>query len=201
MRKRDVAYIISALGLILVLALILRAQTSLPFPAPSTAIPGPTLIGGYNGGTGPAIFDAFRSFRAANAYPADGTVFATVGAHIAEKGPRWSASNNPTVGTQAVATIAAGGAGVQHVVDCIIWSAFATTAPSLSGVQVVVVDGSTNIIVVGLAVPASTGLLLGPQGLCGLNLVGTANTSMSVAFGAAVTNLSESVTITGYNIN
>jgi hypothetical protein len=51
------------------------------------------------------------------------------------------------------------------------------------------------------AISAVTGQNVAPFSVCGLNLVGTTNTAMTLEFQALLTNLIESVSISGYNVN
>lgn len=126
------------------------------------------------------------------------------GAAITEKGPRWSVSSSPAAGSQATASKAAGGAGVRHVADCISFSASAATAPVATALSVNLRDGATGagtvIWTYTTAAAASTGELVLPHSICGLAVVGTANTAMTVEFSAGLANLVEAVNITGYDV-
>jgi hypothetical protein len=59
----------------------------------------------------------------------------------------------------------------------------------------------TTLWILNFAVPASTGQL-GPNtaGLCGLNLVGSPNTAMTLEFTAGVASVTENITLTGFDI-
>ncbi len=78
----------------------------------------------------------------------------------------WIATSTPTAGTQATASKAAGAAGVTHVVDCIAFSAGATTAPTLTKLNVNLRDGASgagNILASWtVVIPASTGQVVAP---------------------------------------
>lgn len=120
-------------------------------------------------------------------------------------GPRWSVTSAPAVSTVASASKAAGGAGVKHVADCISFSAGATSAPALTKLQVNLRDGATGAGTIVLqkivVIPAATGQSVAAHSVCGLNIVGTANTAMTLEFSALLTNLFEEVSLTGYDVN
>jgi hypothetical protein len=126
-----------------------------------------------------------------------------VGAAVTERSSRWSVIHNPAVSTQATASIAAEG-GVRHVADCVAFSAASTSAPALTFLTVNLRDGATAAGTViwsyQLAAPNSTGQNIGPYTVCGLNLVGTTNTAMTAEFSSLLTNLVESVSLSGWNI-
>jgi hypothetical protein len=126
-----------------------------------------------------------------------------VGAGLVEKSSRWSVVSNPAVSNQATASIAAEG-GVRHVADCVAFSAASTTAPSLTALTVNLRDGATGAGTViwsyQLAAANATGQNVTPFSTCGLNLVGTTNTALTLEFSALLTNLVESVSLSGYNV-
>jgi hypothetical protein len=132
------------------------------------------------------------------------TARSIVGVALFDKPGRWSVFSSPAAGSQGTASIAAE-AAVRHVVDCISFSASAVVAPALTAGTVNLRDGATGagtvLMAWSVAIPAATGQSVAPFGLCGLNLVGTTNTAMTLEFAGALANLSESVSITGYNIN
>jgi len=161
-------------------------------------------------GIAPIIFnnttwDRFRSASLSN-FPLATTLTArnSIGAATTEKGSRWMVISNPAAGSQATASIAAE-ASVRHVVDCIAFSAAATTAPALTALTVNVRDGATGagtiIWTYQVAIAAATGQSVAPHSICGLNLTGTTNTAMTLEFSAALANLIESVSISGFNVN
>jgi hypothetical protein len=114
-----------------------------------------------------------------------------IGAQLSEKGSRWSVISNPAAGSQATASIAAE-ASVRHVVDCIAFSAASTTAPVLTALTVNVRDGATGAGTIiwtnQVVIPAGTGQNVAPMNFCGLNLVGTTNTAMTLEFSASLAN-------------
>lgn len=132
------------------------------------------------------------------------TARSAVGVQMTEKGGRWAVFHNPAASSQATISIAAE-AAVRHVADCVSFSAVATTAPALTALTVQLRDGGTGAGTVlqqwQVLAPAATGQAVLPFGLCGLNLVGTTNTAMTLEFSALLTNLIESVNLTGYNVN
>jgi hypothetical protein len=156
---------------------------------------------GYNGST----LDTQR-----NASLANDTVSTTltarnsIGAQLTEKGSRWTVIHNPAANSQATASIASE-ASVRHVVDCVSFSAGATTAPALTALTVNIRDGAsgagTIIWTYQVIIPAATGQSVAPHSICGLNLVGTTATAMTAEFSAGLTSLIESVSISGYNVN
>jgi hypothetical protein len=125
-----------------------------------------------------------------------------VGAAIHEKGARWQVHNANT-GTAASATEAAGASGVRHVADCISFAASAgSSAASAAGfVDISIEDGATVIwqLLLGIGTGTDAQLIL-PTTFCGLNLIGTAATSMTVLFSGSATNLGESVVLTGFDV-
>jgi hypothetical protein len=159
-------------------------------------------MGGFDG----TNWDRYRTTSLAN-FPTAETLTARnqIGVREAEKGSRWSVFSNPAVSTQASASIAAE-AAVRHVVDCIAFSAANTTA--IGAAQLLVVnlrDGATGagtvIWTYELFLAVGPGQGVPVQHICGLNLAGTTNTAMTLEFSALVTNLVESVSISGYNVN
>jgi len=127
-----------------------------------------------------------------------------VGAEISEHGPRWNTVSAPAASSQATASKAAGGAGVRHVADCVSFSGGATTAPALTQLTINLRDGATGAGTVlwshTVVIPASTGQSVLPFSACGLGLIGSANTAMTVEFSASLTNLFENVSLSGYDV-
>jgi hypothetical protein len=126
------------------------------------------------------------------------------GAALAEKGPRWSVVSGPAVSLQATASKAAGAAGVRHVCDCVTVSAGASTAPAAATELTINLrdgaSGAGTVIWSTEITAAATAANHGNVPLCGLNLIGTAATAMTLEFGALLTNEFESVTLTGYDV-
>lgn len=93
--------------------------------------------------------------------------------------------------------------GGRHVLDCVGWSAGATTAPALTAVSINIRDGATGAGTVRhsyqIVVPATAGQLVTPFHVCGLHIVGSNNTALTVEFSAGVANLLETVNMGGYD--
>jgi hypothetical protein len=127
-----------------------------------------------------------------------------VGAAIMERSSRWSVIHNPAAGTQAVASIAAEG-GVRHVADCISFSGGSTTAPALTALTVNLRDGATGAGTIiwthEIVISNATGQNVAPFSTCGLQLVGTTNTAMTLEYSAGLANLLEAVSVSGVNVN
>lgn len=126
-----------------------------------------------------------------------------VGGAVSERSSRWSVVSAPAVSNQATASIAAEGS-VRHVADCVTFSGGSTTAPALTNLTVNLRDGATGAGTViaswQVTVSNATGQNVAPFSACGLNLVGTTNTAMTAEYSLLLTNLLESVTLTGYNV-
>lgn len=126
-----------------------------------------------------------------------------IGAQITEKGPRWSVISSPGAGVKASASQAAGAAGVRHVADCLTVSAGTSTAPTATILTINLRDGASGagtILWQTQIAAAATAAQHGNLAVCGLNLIGTAATAMTLEFGALLTNENESVTLTGYDV-
>lgn len=116
-------------------------------------------------------------------------------------GNGFSIFSNPAAGSQATAGQAAGGTGIKNVATMVCFSAASTTAPVLTFLTVNLRDGATGAGTIKwtmqLAIPASTGQNVGP--FCTpVNVVGSANTAMTLEFSASLANLQESVSLQGY---
>ena len=126
-----------------------------------------------------------------------------VGAAVTERSARWSVVSNPAAGSQASASIANEGS-VRHVADCLAFSAGSTSAPSLTALTVNLRDGATGAGTIlwthEVVVTAATGQNIAPFATCGLNLVGTTNTAMTLEFSASLANLVEAASLSGFNV-
>lgn len=125
---------------------------------------------------------------------------AIVTENLSQKG-NWSANNVPATATQATVTKAAGGAGVKHVCNSIT-ATIACGSTAQAPVFVYLRDGASGVGTIiwaaAIAAPAN-----GVGGVCisDLNIVGSANTAMTLEFSAAgVTSSQEAVTLSGYDI-
>lgn len=126
------------------------------------------------------------------------------GVQLVENGARWVINSQPAVSTQATASKAAA-AGIRHVCDTISFSAMNTTAIAAAAqVQVNLRDGATGVGTVlwscQLFIGLGPGQLVPPFSFKGLNLIGSVNTAMTLEFSALVTNLFESVTASGFDV-
>lgn len=128
------------------------------------------------------------------------------GAAIQTRPGEWAASSNPGVNAQASASQAAGGAGVRHVCTSVSFSvASDATAPAATQLVVNLRDGATGAGTVKeswtVAIPAAAGAFAS-FGLSGLNIVGSANTAMTLEFAAAGgAHTYEACNIAGYDVS
>lgn len=162
-------------------------------------------MGGYsfNGTT----WDRRRNASLAD-FPASSTTTGrnSIGAAIAEKGSRWSVVSAPAAASAASASIALE-SSVRHVADCVSFSATASAAITTQSWTLVIRDGATGagtVIWEYLVNPVSTGTgaqSVQAHSICGLNLVGTTGTAMTAEFSAGVANVSQAVSLSGYNVN
>ncbi len=181
-----------------------------------TTVTGAAALGDTSGNpTAPLIGSAEMLWDTAQWARHKGTALATfptaqtltsrniVGGAVSERSSRWSVVSAPAVSTQATASIAAEGS-VRHVADCVTFSGGSTSAPALTNLTVNLRDGATGAGTViaswQVTVSNATGQNVAPFAACGLNLVGTTNTAMTAEYSLLLTNLLESVTLTGWNI-
>lgn len=113
---------------------------------------------------------------------------------------RWTIVDVPATGSQATATKAAGSSNTHHVLECLGFSAADILAPTLSFVEVEVLDGVTVVWSYGVTFTAIAGNEIQPFTACGLGITGSAATVMTVEFSAGVTNVAETIMATGYDI-
>ena len=122
---------------------------------------------------------------------------------VVEKGARWTQISAPAAAAQATTSKAAGAAGVRHVADCVTIALSAIAAPTATAVSVNLRDGATGAGTViwtqTLAAPASTGNFA-TTSICGLNLIGSSATAMTLEFSAGIASVSESVALSGYDV-
>jgi hypothetical protein len=165
--------------------------------ADGSATAGNPLYVGGNDGTNA------KAFKVASA--ANNTSTIQTGVMLHEKGARWSVSSVTGSNTQASASKAAGAAGVRHVADCVQFSAESTAAIAASQDDVLLRDGATgagtvlvqwrNAIVSAAAAQIGQALTF-----CGLSLVGSSATAMTLEYANGVTNVLMSVTLSGYDV-
>lgn len=152
-------------------------------------------MGGFNGTT----WDRYRTASVTNFALAN-----SIGARITERGGRWSMTNSPAGGVQAVATKAAGAAGVKHVLDTVCFGAQSSAAVVAVVNSVAVLDGATELWrwSAPAVVAAAAGAYINPP-FCvsGLQLIGTAATAMTVQYNAATAGVNQTVSATGYDVN
>lgn len=164
------------------------------FANPSTAVINQSLNQGYNG----SAWDRLRTASASSL-----TSIISQGALTVEKGTRWSIYHVPAVSLQATASRAAGVGGVRHVADCISFNLGATTAPAADIPVLILRDGASGSGTIlwqkRLPIPATTGTHVS-ENVCGLNLVGSAATAMTLEFNSGVTNEYQSLTLTGFDV-
>ncbi len=84
-------------------------------------------------------------------------------------------------GSIAVATRPAGGAGVQHVVDCVSATVYATSGVG-DEVALQLLDGSGAQLMLWTLTAASSSNGPSQVSICGLNVVGVANETMTLEF-------------------
>lgn len=116
----------------------------------------------------------------------------------------WSVVSNPAAGSQASASRSAGATGVRHVANCVTFSSGSIVAPVLTALTVNLRDGAsgagTIIWTHEVVISAATGEDTPPVSVCGLNIVGSAATAMTLEWSAALANLSEAVSLSGYDV-
>ncbi len=121
----------------------------------------------------------------------------------AQVGATWTEHHGPAADTKATISRAAATTGV-HVLDCAVGKlAAGAAAPTAVTVNLVVRDGATAAGTIKLSVPMSVPAVAGDPGQtfsqCGLNIVGTVNTAMTIEFSAAGgANTVESVFMKGF---
>jgi hypothetical protein len=182
---------------VVILGIVLLALVALWRPV-ETQGPAVMFLSGASGST-PANAVSLAAFPVSTTTTARNTG----GALMAEKSSRWTVVSAPAVSTLASASLAAE-ASVRHVADCVIFSGGSTTAPALTNLTINLRDGATGAGTViaswNVTVSNTTGQNVAPFSACGLNLVGTTNTAMTLEYSSLLLNLFESVTLTGYNV-
>lgn len=109
--------------------------------------------------------------------------------------------SNPAAGSQASASQGAAGAGLKNVATGICFSAGAVVAPALTALTINLRDGASGAGTVKatfqVIIPAATGQSVVPF-CAAVNVVGSANTAMTLEFSTLLANLIESVSLQGY---
>lgn len=117
----------------------------------------------------------------------------------------WAQGAAPGSGATATTTKAAGGAGVYHICTGLAATfAASTTTPNAATVLVVLRDGPTGVGTIKwagyLAVPSQAGAAAAPLVATGLNIRGSANTSMCLEFTSSAANVSEGLSLQGVSV-
>lgn len=122
----------------------------------------------------------------------------------AQLGATWTQMHAPAANTQATISQAASTTGGVYVLDCAVAKLAATgTAPTAVTVNLVIRDGASGAGTIKYQQPMSVPAVAGSPGdllsICGLNIIGTANTAMTIEFSAGGgANTTESVFMRGY---
>lgn len=126
-----------------------------------------------------------------------------VGSLFTEKQFRWMQFNGPATGSTA-STSRAAVSGSRHVADCISYGADSAVAPALTLSSVALRDGATGAGTALYAMPVAFGAATGnhfqPVNLCGLNVIGSNNTAMTLEFTGGAANVNETVTLSGFTV-
>lgn len=147
----------------------------------------------------PYFFNGVTSDKARSASASVLSAFSGIGAQVVSNPGEWAIQHTPAAATQATITRAAGGAGVRHICRSITCSILATAAQG----QIILNlrDGASGAGTILWS--AQFALAAGTSDritLSGLNIVGSANTAMTLETAAApaATNFA-SVSLTGYD--
>jgi hypothetical protein len=131
------------------------------------------------------------------------TAVNSIGAGLVENGSRWTVNSAPAAGSQATASIT-NEASVRHVATAVCYSAGSTTAPVLTSKTIVLRDGATGagtvLLTLNVTISAAPGNNIAPNCINIGNIVGTTNTAMTAEWDAGLANLSETVTLEGFNV-
>lgn len=114
----------------------------------------------------------------------------------------WSVTHAPAANTIATITRAAGGAGVRHKCTSIMAALTAAGAAATPALTIVLRDGATGVGTILWSATHMAGLGFADEvSLAGLNIVGSANTAMTLEFSAApgAGNFA-SVAMTGHDV-
>lgn len=127
------------------------------------------------------------------------------GAQLVTRPGDWSVNHTPAVSTQATITRAAGGAGVRHVCTSIDAAYIIPAGVNPAGITLNLRDGGTGAGTILWSRRFGLGVAVGGDAqqevsITGLNIVGTANTAMTLEFSAApAATAFQSVALTGYD--
>ena len=142
-----------------------------------------------------ASFDLGQAASAAN--QATSSLTNLPGILLATDPGNWFSENFPATGVAAVATRAAGGAGVRHVLTSVNFSISGAPALATALLRCTVLDGGAIVFSSVLSAPINTTATIIQVGM---SIVGTANQTMTIQFSAGGgAGTQESVTMTGYS--
>ncbi len=144
------------------------------------------------------VFDGSTYDRARSASASNLALFSGTGATLCARPGDWAIEHRPAVSTQATITRSAGGAGVRHICTSVACSIVPVV--NQSPIDVVLRDGGAGAgtVLWSTRLNASAGFAIS-QNLSGLNIVGSANTAMTLEFTAAPTATNfAGVSMTGY---
>lgn len=201
--KRKHLAILAAVGVALLGSIVAIGQTltdanpNLNNPTPSR--PAAHLLG-WNGAT----WARLKTASVAN-MPLSTSTLSSVenGRLLVEKGSRWALEDGVGAGARAMVQTNAE-IGVRHVVDTVCFSAGSVVAPALTSLLVELragaVDAGTVLMKWRIVIPAATGQNTPPVCFSGLNVIGATNSEVSLAWSAALVNLQQSVSMTGYSV-
>jgi len=187
---------------------VIDSQTPFGFPIPVDGAQANPAFGAPAGGGNQTGFEGMLisglwdlSALSLGTQPINTTTFN--GPIATEKSARWSVISIAPIGSAATAVKAAGAAGVHHVIDCITFSAVSQGVVAAQVVVLEILDGASVIWEAVSAFPSAGALGIQEvpvNSFCGLALMGSAATSMTGEFNAAVPNASQSITMTGYDV-
>jgi len=148
------------------------------------------------------LTDGTNSIKSGSAANLDD--LSSVNALMVVRPGQWSVTDAPGAAAKATITKAAGGAGVRHVCTGLVCTLTAgTSAPTAALVTFNLRDGATGagtiLATFTIGVEATAGRTSAPVCLAGLNIVGTANTAMTLETSATTgANVAASVSLMGY---
>jgi hypothetical protein len=143
-----------------------------------------------------------------NQFPSAGGSAAAIGRNINGQSAQF-VQNVPASGSQATISVAAGFAGatgipgVRHVANCITVSAGSNGTPTATTLQVNLRDGATGagtILWSTTIVASATTGQHGGVAFCGLNIVGSVGTAMTLEFSAGLASEQEAVALSTYDV-
>lgn len=182
----------------------LAIAQSLTDTNPNLDNPGPGRTASYVLGWNGATWARLKTASVAN-MPLSTSTASSVenGRLLVEKGSRWALEDGVGAGARAMVQTNAE-IGVRHVVDTVCFSAGSVVAPALTSLLVELragaVDAGTVLMKWRIVIPAATGQNTPPVCFSGLNVIGATNSEVSLAWSAALVNLQQSVSMTGYSI-